>query len=131
MKNRDEDLYLKSQYQVGLDIAFLKMMYGIEIDSVFPKEMLRKAAPELPEVSEVDVIRHYTKLSQQNYGVDSGFYPLGSCTMKYNPKINKDIASMDGFAQMHPLQNQSALREAWKYYTKWISIFQRYLVWKR
>jgi glycine dehydrogenase subunit 2 len=67
--------------------------------------LLRKESPEIPEVSEVDVVRHYTSLSQRNYGVDSGFYPLGSCTMKYNPKINEDIASMDGFAQMHPLQN--------------------------
>ncbi|GBR72931.1 glycine dehydrogenase subunit 2 [Candidatus Termititenax aidoneus] len=58
----------------------------------------------LPEVSEVDVTRHYTKLSQQNYGVDSGFYPLGSCTMKYNPKINEQIAACEEFAEMNPYE---------------------------
>jgi glycine dehydrogenase subunit 2 len=106
LKNRDERLIFEKSVSGRIGYSLPKNdVPGIEIDSVFPKEMLRKAAPELPEVSEVDVIRHYTKLSQQNYGVDSGFYPLGSCTMKYNPKINEDIASMDGFAQMHPLQN--------------------------
>lgn len=74
-------------------------------EELFAGQMLRKADPEIPELSEVDVIRHYTNLSKRNYGVDSGFYPLGSCTMKYNPKINEDIASMEGIAQMHPLQN--------------------------
>ena len=68
-------------------------------------DLLRKENPAIPEVSEVDVVRHYTMLSQRNYGVDSGFYPLGSCTMKYNPKINEDISSFDGFTQVHPLQN--------------------------
>ena len=57
-----------------------------------PKEHLREKPAELPEVSEVDVIRHYSRLSQMNYGVDTHFYPLGSCTMKYNPKINEDMA---------------------------------------
>ncbi len=57
---------------------------------------------DLPEVSELDVIRHYTQLSQMNFGVDNGFYPLGSCTMKYNPKINEEIAAMSGFTQLHP-----------------------------
>ena len=81
----------------------------VDLEAFYPVEMLRKTAPELPEVSEVDVIRHYTNLSKRNYGVDSGFYPLGSCTMKYNPKINEDIASIEGLAQMHPLQDpQSA-----------------------
>ncbi len=76
----------------------------VDLKSSFP-QMLRENAPEIPEVSEVDVIRHYTNLSKRNYGVDAGFYPLGSCTMKYNPKINEDIASMEGISQMHPLQN--------------------------
>ncbi|NLX64227.1 MAG: aminomethyl-transferring glycine dehydrogenase subunit GcvPB [Clostridiaceae bacterium] len=81
----------------------------VDLEAFYPDEFLRKTDPELPEVSEVDVIRHYTNLSKRNYGVDSGFYPLGSCTMKYNPKINEDIASIEGLAQMHPLQDpQSA-----------------------
>ena len=59
----------------------------------------------LPEISEVDIIRHYTALSRRNHGVDNGFYPLGSCTMKYNPKINEDMARLPGFTNIHPYQN--------------------------
>ena len=69
-----------------------------------PAGLLRSNAPQLPQVSEVDVVRHYTNLSQMNFGVDTGFYPLGSCTMKYNPKINEEIASMPAFGGIHPLQ---------------------------
>ncbi|HWP43920.1 MAG TPA: aminomethyl-transferring glycine dehydrogenase subunit GcvPB, partial [Blastocatellia bacterium] len=57
----------------------------------------------LPELSEVDVIRHFTRLSTWNYGVDTGMYPLGSCTMKYNPRINERVARIEGFASLHPL----------------------------
>jgi len=60
-------------------------------------------APDFPELSELDVVRHYTRLSQWNYGVDSGMYPLGSCTMKYNPRVNERIANLKGFADSHPL----------------------------
>ncbi len=81
---------------------------------LLPPGSLRKTAAELPEVSEVDVVRHYTRLSQLNFAVDEGFYPLGSCTMKYNPKINEDMARLPGFAAAHPLQgaerSQGALR---------------------
>ena len=56
-----------------------------------PQTLARKAELALPEVSEVDVVRHYTNLSQMNFGVDTGFYPLGSCTMKYNPKVNEEV----------------------------------------
>mgnify|MGYP003292775073 CR=1 FL=1 len=69
-----------------------------------PENLERSSAPALPQVSEVDVVRHYTNLSQMNFGVDTGFYPLGSCTMKYNPKINEEIASMPAFLGAHPLQ---------------------------
>ncbi len=68
-----------------------------------PDAKLRRDIP-LPEVSEVDVVRHYTALSRMNFGVDSGFYPLGSCTMKYNPKVNEEIASFPGFKSAHPYQ---------------------------
>ena len=68
-----------------------------------PKALLRKELP-MPELSEVDVIRHYTRLSQLNYSIDTGFYPLGSCTMKYNPKINEETARLPGFAYAHPFQ---------------------------
>jgi len=68
-----------------------------------PNKLIRQDVP-LPEVSEVDVIRHFVKLSQLNFGVDIGFYPLGSCTMKYNPKINEDVARLPGFVFVHPYQ---------------------------
>ena len=75
-----------------------------------PAGLLRAEAPALPEVSEVDVVRHYTNLSQMNFGVDTGFYPLGSCTMKYNPKINEEIAAMPAFQGIHPLQDESTVQ---------------------
>ena len=68
-----------------------------------PESLVRTDLP-LPELSEVDVIRHYTRLSQLNYSIDTGFYPLGSCTMKYNPKINEEMARLPGFANLHPFQ---------------------------
>ena len=67
------------------------------------EELLRQDLP-LPELAEVDVVRHYMALSRYNYGVDTGFYPLGSCTMKYNPKINEDTCRLPGFLYTHPLQ---------------------------
>ena len=76
--------------------------------ALFPNEYLRQTPAELPEVSEVDAVRHFTGLSMRNYGVDTGFYPLGSCTMKYNPKINEDVARLKGFAHSHPYQPQEA-----------------------
>ena len=77
-----------------------------------PSELRRETAPALPEVSEIDVVRHYTNLSQMNFGVDTGFYPLGSCTMKYNPKINEEIASLPGFQGLHPLQPAETVKGA-------------------
>ena len=79
-----------------------------------PKEgkVWRQTPLALPEVSEPDVVRHYTNLSQMNFGVDTGFYPLGSCTMKYNPKINEEVAAMPGFTGLHPLQPASTVEGA-------------------
>lgn len=68
-----------------------------------PAGLLRGEAPKLPELSEIDVIRHFTKLSRLNYSVDSNFYPLGSCTMKYNPKFTEVVAAQPGFTALHPL----------------------------
>jgi len=79
-----------------------------ELDDVY----IRKTAPELPEVSELEIMRHYTGLSNRNYGVDSGFYPLGSCTMKYNPKINEDVARLEGFSHIHPYQDPKTVQGA-------------------
>jgi glycine dehydrogenase subunit 2 len=69
-------------------------------------DLLRERSAELPELSELDVIRHFTELSRRNFGVDTNFYPLGSCTMKYNPKVNERIAGYPGFAHLHPLLPQ-------------------------
>lgn len=69
-----------------------------------PKHLVREEAAELPEVSELQLLRHYTQLSNKNFGIESGPYPLGSCTMKYNPKVNEDIANLDGFLNIHPNQ---------------------------
>ncbi|MGN7310142.1 aminomethyl-transferring glycine dehydrogenase subunit GcvPB [Alkalicoccobacillus gibsonii] len=76
----------------------------VDLSSLLPDEYIRVEEPELPEVSELQIMRHYTALSKRNHGVDSGFYPLGSCTMKYNPKINEDVARIDGLANVHPYQ---------------------------
>jgi glycine dehydrogenase subunit 2 len=77
-----------------------------DLESLVPAEYLRDEKPQLPEVSEVDLVRHYTRMSQLNHGVDTGFYPLGSCTMKYNPKVNDWAAALPGFAQGHPYQDE-------------------------
>src|SRR3989338_5133235 len=69
-----------------------------------PRDRLRAEPPPLPEVAEFDAVRHYTRLSQLNFSVDTHFYPLGSCTMKYNPKLNERVAALPGFAWLHPLQ---------------------------
>ncbi|OAA31073.1 glycine dehydrogenase [Kosmotoga arenicorallina S304] len=77
-----------------------------------PEHLLRKRDPELPESSEVDVVRHYTELSRKNYSVDCGFYPLGSCTMKYNPRLNEEVASLEGFLHLHPHQPIESIQGA-------------------
>ncbi len=77
--------------------------------SDLPKGLVREELP-LPELSELDVIRHFTHLSTLNYSIDSGFYPLGSCTMKYNPKINEETARIPGFALTHPHQPENTIQ---------------------
>ncbi|MBI2472239.1 MAG: aminomethyl-transferring glycine dehydrogenase subunit GcvPB [Planctomycetes bacterium] len=74
------------------------------LTNFLPQTMLRKQEAKLPEVSEIDVVRHFTRISQKNFCVDTNFYPLGSCTMKYNPKINEDASCMEGFTKLHPYQ---------------------------
>jgi glycine dehydrogenase subunit 2 len=83
-----------------------------DLSELLPEGYLREEGAELPEVSELDIMRHYTALSKRNHGVDSGFYPLGSCTMKYNPKINENVARYNGFAHVHPLQDESSVQGA-------------------
>src|SRR5688500_20309551 len=92
-----------------------------------PSDIVRKEPLPIPNVNEVDVVRHYTNLSRMNFGVDIGFYPLGSCTMKYNPKVNEDAARTEGFSNLHPLSpevcTQGSLKLMWelKEYLKDIS----------
>lgn len=81
-----------------------------DIGSMLPAGLLRETDTGLPEVSEVDLVRHFTALSMKNFGVDSGFYPLGSCTMKYNPKVNEVMARLSGFANVHPLQTEETVQ---------------------
>ena len=75
------------------------------LDSTLTRDELN-----LPSVAEVDLVRHYTALSKRAFGVDDGFYPLGSCTMKYNPKINEEVASLEGFASVHPRQETDEIQ---------------------
>ncbi len=86
----------------GLRIAKSDVPTSINLN----KKLLRKVDAELPELSELDVVRHFTELSRRNFGVDTNFYPLGSCTMKYNPKVCERIAAYPGFAHLHPLLPQ-------------------------
>ncbi|MEW9672795.1 aminomethyl-transferring glycine dehydrogenase subunit GcvPB [Ammoniphilus sp. 3BR4] len=86
----------------------------VDITSVLPQQFIRETPAELPEVSELELVRHYTELSRRNHGIDNGFYPLGSCTMKYNPKINEDVARYAGFAKIHPYQAEETMQGALK-----------------
>ena len=83
----------------------------VATEDLLPAGSLREDLP-LPELSESDVVRHFTRLSQLNFGVDLGFYPLGSCTMKYNPKVNEDVARLPGFARIHPYQPEESVQGA-------------------
>ncbi len=91
--------------------------YGIVLD--IPAKLARNGRPALPQASEPDVVRHYTNLSQMNFGVDTGFYPLGSCTMKYNPKINEEAAAMPAFTgAVHPLQRAETVQGTLRVYAE-------------
>lgn len=81
---------------------------------LLPASLLRLGTPRIPCLSEPEIVRHYTHLSKLNYGVDDGFYPLGSCTMKYNPKINEDLARLPGFTQAHPLADAKLVQGSLK-----------------
>ncbi len=83
-----------------------------DLSELLPQEMMRKRSLKMPEVSEGEIMRHYLALSARNFGVDSGFYPLGSCTMKYNPKVNEEAAALPGFAFLHPLQEDATVQGA-------------------
>lgn len=82
------------------------------LEELLPPQMQRKIPLDLPELSEGEIVRHYTRLSTRNHGVDSGFYPLGSCTMKYNPKVHEETAQFAGFASLHPCQPEESVQGA-------------------
>src|SRR5918994_5240430 len=83
-----------------------------------PEELRRERPARLPEIPEIELVRHFTELSTRNFGIDTGFYPLGSCTMKYNPRVNERVAALPGFRDLHPLQEeegaQGALELMWR-----------------
>ena len=79
----------------------------LPLDSMIPARLLRAAPSHLPELSELQVVRHFTRLSQLNYSIDGGFYPLGSCTMKYNPKLHEKVVADARWAGLHPHQPDS------------------------
>jgi glycine dehydrogenase subunit 2 len=91
--------------------------YGLPVPEV-PAALVRKQAPRLPELAENEIVRHFTNLADRNFGIDTGFYPLGSCTMKYNPRVNERVARLPGFAHLHPHQEdegaQGALELMWE-----------------
>jgi glycine dehydrogenase subunit 2 len=77
-----------------------------------PGDLARRRAPRLPEISEPELVRHFTALADRNFGVDTGFYPLGSCTMKHNPRVNERVVNLPGFRDLHPHQEEEASQGA-------------------
>lgn len=95
----------------GVDLPEIDVE-SVDLSDKFPEHLIRETEADLPEISELQLIRHYTALSNKNYGVDNGFYPLGSCTMKYNPKLNEDVARLEGFSRIHPYQPENTVQGA-------------------
>ncbi|WP_059171111.1 aminomethyl-transferring glycine dehydrogenase subunit GcvPB [Bacillus sp. FJAT-27445] len=113
MHNQDQQLIFEVSKPGRIGYSLPEMdVPELDLDGLLPVGYVREEEPNLPEVSELDIMRHYTALSKRNHGVDSGFYPLGSCTMKYNPKINENVARYSGFAHIHPLQDESSVQGA-------------------
>jgi glycine dehydrogenase subunit 2 len=113
MSNQNQPLVFESSTPGRIGYSLPEMdTPTVDLTDILPRDYLREENPELPEVSELDIMRHYTALSKRNHGLDSGFYPLGSCTMKYNPKINENVARFNGFAHIHPLQEESSVQGA-------------------
>src|SRR5439155_3745070 len=98
---------LSSPGRKGFSLPEVDMDEAPALDSKYLREEL-----EWPEVSEIDVMRHFVRLSQKNYSIDTNMYPLGSCTMKYNPKLHEDVAIMPGWAQIHPYQPEDTVQGA-------------------
>ncbi len=98
-------------FEIGAEGRHLSILPENDVPEVaIPEGLARTKAPRLPHLSENEISRHYTKLAGRSHGVNKGFYPLGSCTMKYNPKINEQAAALPGFTGVHPLQNESSVQ---------------------
>src|SRR5204862_1175605 len=82
------------------------------VEELLPAGAIRTDPPDLPEIAEPEIVRHYTNVSRKNFHLDEGFYPLGSCTMKYNPKLNERVAALPGHAPLHPLQDDAYAQAA-------------------
>lgn len=112
MKNYDKLIFeVSKQGRRGTRLPEMDVP-AIDPTIALGSDFLRSNPARLPEITEGDAVRHYTLLSNKNYGVDTGFYPLGSCTMKYNPKLNEEAAKMSGFAELHPLQPEGSVQGA-------------------
>ncbi|GAA1371121.1 aminomethyl-transferring glycine dehydrogenase subunit GcvPB [Peribacillus frigoritolerans] len=113
MNNQDQSLIfeISTSGRIGYSLPEMDVA-TIPLEEILPADYIREEEAKLPEVSELDIMRHYTALSKRNHGVDSGFYPLGSCTMKYNPKINENVARFNGFAHIHPYQDPATVQGA-------------------
>ncbi len=112
MKKYDHLIFeLSEEGRVGYRIPQCKVD-DIDLTTEIPSDLMRQSDLELPSVSEPQLVRHYTRLSNLNFGVDTGFYPLGSCTMKYNPKINEDMAALPSFSHLHPHQDTHTVQGA-------------------
>ncbi|MEX6700167.1 aminomethyl-transferring glycine dehydrogenase subunit GcvPB [Peribacillus frigoritolerans] len=113
MNNQDQSLIfeISTSGRIGYSLPEMDVA-TIPLEEILPADYIREEGAKLPEVSELDIMRHYTALSKRNHGVDSGFYPLGSCTMKYNPKINENVARFNGFAHIHPYQDPATVQGA-------------------
>ncbi|WP_163526346.1 aminomethyl-transferring glycine dehydrogenase subunit GcvPB [Halobacillus ihumii] len=113
MANQDFPLIfeLSQESRTGFSLPELDVP-ETNVEEQLGETYIRKNEPDLPEVSELQIMRHYTAMSKRNHGVDSGFYPLGSCTMKYNPKMNEDVARLTGFSHIHPYQAPETVQGA-------------------
>src|SRR4051795_11726632 len=111
-------LYEKSQPGRRAFVAPDAGVPEVAIEELLPAAAIRKERADLPEASEPEIMRHFKTLSTKNFDLDTGFYPLGSCTMKYNPKLHERVAALPGHARLHPLQDphraQGALRLMWE-----------------
>jgi len=102
---------------------------AVDMDGIIGGQYLRDDL-DLPELAELDLVRHYTNLSRRNFGVDLGFYPLGSCTMKYNPKINEQIAALPGFTALHPYADADFAQGNLQLMDEMQNIYVRFSVWR-